>query len=98
MFSFPIATHSCSLGIYFEADLLGNLILPDAAQYVIGDFSSLFGKPTGQMVQDFCQSQGLPLIWALGLPNLVGAITPNTSIPVPMNQSVFDPTIVTLNI
>lgn len=86
-------------GIYFEADILGNLLLPDAVQFVIGDFSTLFGKPLGQMVTNWCISQGLPLVWAMGIPNVsVPTFISNSTIAAAMNQSFFDPVILSMNI
>lgn len=51
---------------YWEANILGNPRFPEDVKFLIGDFASLFGTPTGQRLQGLADTHDLPLFWALG--------------------------------
>lgn len=82
---------------YWELIPVGVLQFPEAVQFIIGDFPSLFGTPEGHMLQSWCHKQGWALVWSLGL-NVdseyglnfftVGYYTG----PFPANQRLLDPT------
>lgn len=54
---------------YWEANVLGTPLFPDAVLLVLGDFSVLFGTDDGMRLQALCNKWGWALVWALG-PNL----------------------------
>eukprot|EP01102_Stenamoeba_stenopodia_P016947 TRINITY_DN599_c0_g1_i1.p1 TRINITY_DN599_c0_g1~~TRINITY_DN599_c0_g1_i1.p1 ORF type:complete len:503 (+),score=118.74 TRINITY_DN599_c0_g1_i1:83-1510(+) len=86
----PVATLGQE-AIYFEGDMLGNILFPDAIQYVIGDFSTLFGKTQGAKLQNWCISQGLPLVWTIAIPNAYFGSFAHPFVSAPQNQSFIDP-------
>eukprot|EP01102_Stenamoeba_stenopodia_P021781 TRINITY_DN8876_c0_g1_i1.p1 TRINITY_DN8876_c0_g1~~TRINITY_DN8876_c0_g1_i1.p1 ORF type:complete len:469 (+),score=73.21 TRINITY_DN8876_c0_g1_i1:120-1526(+) len=79
---------------YFEADIMGNVLFPEGVNYVIGDFSLLFGRYYGLVLQQWCQTNNWPLVWSLGIPNVNSFVAQNFSSSAPLNQSFIDPTTV----
>ena len=53
--------------MYLEADLAGNVLLPEGVKFVIGVFSQLFGAEDGRRLQQWCLLNGWALLWAPGL-------------------------------
>eukprot|EP01102_Stenamoeba_stenopodia_P002592 TRINITY_DN12450_c0_g1_i1.p1 TRINITY_DN12450_c0_g1~~TRINITY_DN12450_c0_g1_i1.p1 ORF type:complete len:502 (+),score=75.99 TRINITY_DN12450_c0_g1_i1:32-1507(+) len=79
--------------IYFEGDMLGNILIPDAIQYVIGDFSTLFGKTQGFKLQSWCIEYGLPLVWTIAIPNVYFNSFYSPYLSAPQNTSFLDPVV-----
>jgi len=40
---------------YWEADIFGNVLFPDAVKFVIGDLIALFGQSQGSSLQEWCR-------------------------------------------
>jgi len=73
---------------------MGNVLFPEGVNYVIGDFTSLFGKATGIMLRNWCMEYGWPLVWSIGIPNFEFFNLPSNPLNAssPNNEAFFDPT------
>jgi len=72
---------------------MGNIVFPEGIYYVIGDFTYLFGKPTGQLLQSWCIQYGWPLVWSIGVPNVAFFTNQHPfNTTAPLNKAFLDPT------
>jgi hypothetical protein len=46
---------------YWEADIFGNVLFPEAVKFVIADLSALFGQSQGTLLQNWCRGTNLLL-------------------------------------
>jgi hypothetical protein len=58
---------------YFEVDFAGTVLLPQGVNFVIASFPTLFGTPSGRVLQQWCVTNDWPLVWVEGL-NCTGTV------------------------